>query len=972
MKFGLTIALVMGGSVTLMAQKGNIKGIIRDQSDVLPGVTVTLEDNRGGTTTDIDGAFQLVGIDTGKHILKLSYIGYEPLELPVTVLEDQTVTMEGIRLKSNDHLISEVQVVGGYRQGGQAKAVNMTHISDKSITVMSSEVISKSPAKATAMVIRQTPGVAVRDNKVSLRGTPVAWTTSLLNGDWMPTADEKSPSRVFNFEVFPSSLIDYIVVNRTVTPDMEGDNIGGVIDFITKQPVRSKIFSIDIASGYDALSNKPLYSGSFLWGNTSKNNKFSYVVSGSYNGENYGIDAPYVAYGTNYNHSLARLQLDRVRGLRQTFGLTASAGYKVSGNFKLDVSVMEGRMIEDEYRNRTSYNWSDGSGARIRLQNSRGIYDHQLYGGALNATWQLSDKLKVEGHIASYYNRFQFGKTPQASNGGPNGNYTVEFVSPLLQFNDMTKTNFFGGPYDPNNPKDPNAYGYKLLDIDNPYGTGGDHYNNIQPIYQQLGSNAPIQASDYYLSSVFADLNTTRERDPVVGKLDLTYTAGNKLKFRAGLKYRRKEGDRNVSFYEYRLNPVTSPKIFLSDQQTQAFDPGNNYLREWGSPYKGTFQPVLTKDQMNAFIPQQNANLVAIPMDINNNTFNQWLGSSYAYSENVMAGYLMSEWKPSASWSVTGGLRVEHTTLSQSSDTIVTDENAPLGINIKPVQIERSYTALLPSLNILFTPDPLSNIRAAISRTFHRPDFEQTKPGYALYERDQFQYIFGNPDLKPTYSLNFDLAYQHFWETKGMFSLGVYYKNVTDHIFRTNQIDESQAIPGYTMKGYANARNSFVMGAEALVDRKLDFLPGFWSGFGLSANVSVSYSRMQVPGRSKRQPLTDQTPFMYNAALFYEKGKVNTRLTLNYTGAFSTELNLFSDPNTHAPVHDNTDYDLFMGSLYSLDYQFMFALSPRFDVYFIANNILNAPSRTYIGVPDRPFQTEFYRQKLYAGIKFHL
>jgi len=971
MKYALTIALMVAGSVTVMAQKGSIKGIIRDGSEVLPGVSVSIDDKEG-TTTDVDGVFQLVGIDTGKHVLKISYIGYTTVEQPVTVQQDRATSLNDIQLKADKHLINEIQIVGNYRQGGQAKAINMTHTADRNITVLSAETVSKSPAKATAMIIRQAPGVAVRDNKVSLRGTPVDWTTALLNGDWMPTADEKDASRVFNFEVFPSSLIDYIIVNRTVTPDMEGDNIGGVIDFISKEPVPEKTFNLDLSGGYDALSRKPLYSGSFLWGNTSRNSKFSYVVTGSYNGENYGADAPSVAYGTNYNHSLARLQLDRVRGLRQTFGVNVAAGYQLASSFKLEAKVLGGRMIEDQYRNRTSYNWSDGSGARIRLQDSRGIFDHELYGGALNATWDLSDKLKIEGHVASYYNRFQFGKTPQATDGAPRGNYTIEYISPLLQYNDMIKTNFFGGPYDPNNSTDPNAYPYKMLDVDNPYGTGGDHYNNIQPAYQRIGGGGPLTASDYYLSSVFADLNVTKERDPITGKMDISYTASNRLKLKAGFKYRRKEGERNISLFEYRLNPVTAPKIFLSDQETTAFDPGNNFLKEWGSPYTGTFQPVLTHNQMNRFVSQHSADLVAFPMDINNNLFNQWLGSTYAYTENVVAGYLMSEWKPSAHLSLTGGLRIEHTSLQQSSDTIVTDDNAPLGVNSAPVHIDRTYTALLPSLNILYAPDALSNIRFAISRTFHRPNFEQTKPGYALYVRDQFLYVFGNPDLKPTYSLNFDLAYQHFWGTKGMFSVGAYYKNVTDHIFRTNQIDETQAVPGYTIKGYANARSSFVTGAEMLVERKLDFLPGFWNGFGLTANASWSYSRMQVPGRSKRQPLTDQTPIMYNAALFYEKGKVSTRMTLNYTGAFSTELNLFSDPNTHALVHDNTDYDVFMGAQYSLDYQFAYVMSPHFDFYVIVNNILNTPYRTYIGVSDRPQLTEFYRQKFYAGVKLHL
>lgn len=965
----ITAALFATGGV--FAQKGNIKGIVADKSDPLPGVSVSIE-GKAGTLTDIDGSFQLIAIDTGTQTIRLTYLGYATLEQTVNVKDNQTVDLGNIALIPSNNVINEVLVTGNYRQGGQAKAINMTKMSDKSVTVLSSESIGKSPVKGTAFVIRQSPGVSVKDDKVSLRGTPVDWTASLLNGDRLPTADEKDASRVFNFEVFPSSLIDYIVVNRTVTPDMEGDNIGGVIDFMTKAPATEKTFNFDVSTGYDVTTRKPLLSTSLAVGNMSKNKKLSYTLNGSYSADNYGKDAPSVAYGTNYNHSLARLQLDRDRGLRQTAGLNTAVDYQINEHFKLGANVMGGYMTEDERGDRMSYNWSDGSGARIRLQDKQGKFDHMLYGGALTASWKLSDKFKLDARVASYYNRFQYGHTPQADEGGPNGDYTIEFVSPLLQYTDMIKTNFFGEAYDPNNPKDPNPYPYKMLDIDNPYHNGGDHYDNIQPKYQNLdGSSTALTASDYYLSSVFADLNTTWERDPVVGRLDLSYKANNNLKFKAGFKYRDKNGARNVSFFEYQINGM-APFMYLSDQQTRSYDPNNNYLSEWGTPYKGTFMPVLTDAKLNSFVSDNIANLKPKAMDIDNNNFRQWVGSGYTYSEQTIAAYVMSEWKPSEKLSFTGGIRMEHTILDEASDTLVVDENTKIGLNKKAIEIHKAYMAILPSLNALFTPGANSNIRAAVSRTFHRPNFEQTKPGSALFNRDQYMYIFGNADLKPTYSLNFDLSYEHYWGTKGMFSLGAYYKNITDHIFRTNQIDGSQNIDGIVVKGYDNAANSFVTGFEALIDRKLDFLPGFWNGFGVSANVTLSYSRMHVPGRTNSQPLTEQTPLMYNAALFYEKGKVSTRVTLNYTGAYSTELNLFSDINTNAVVHDNTDYDVFMGAMYSLDYQFAYAVSKRFNIYGTVNNILNAPYRTYIGVSDRPLLTEYYRQKVYVGIKFHL
>lgn len=953
------------------AQKGNIKGKVADNGGGLPSVMVAIQKNVF-TATELDGTFQLIGVDTGAHLLKVTYMGYQPLEVPVKVSSDQTVDLGTIELLPTQTLMKEVQVTGNYRQGGQAKAINMTRNANKAITVLSAEGISKSPVRATAQVIRQAPGVAVKEDKVSLRGTPVDWTTSLLNGDPMPTADEKDASRVFNFEVFPSSLIDYIVVNRTVTPDMDGDNIGGIINFMTKASATERSLALDVSTGYDAITQKPLLIGNFLWGDISKNKKLSYTVNGSYNADNYGKDEPSVAYGTNYNHSLARLQLDKARGFRQTAGGNVAVNYEVNNRFTLGANVMGGIMVEDECRYRTSYNWSDGSGQRIRLWNTRGVFEHELYGGAMTASWKLSDKLRIDGRVATYSNSFRFGKTPSVVDSAPNGNYTVEYISPLLEYTDMIMTDFFGNAHDPNNAKDPNPYPYKMLAIDNPYGNGGDHYKNIQPGYRRLGgSTDPLTTEDYYLSSVYADMNTTTEKDPVTGKLDVFYTLNNKLKLQAGFRYRSKEGARNVSFYEYRLKPGTM-KMPLSEQPTEAYDTHGNYLKEWNTPYKDALMPVLTNDRLNSFVDMYRDSLVSLPMDIKNNEYRYWAGSGYTYTEEVKAGYLMSEWKPTERLSFTGGVRLEHTRLKQTSDTIVNDVTAPIGINALPVSIERNYLAVLPSLNAVYAPGKSDNIRAAVSRTFHRPNFEQTKPGYAMYDRVSYLFTFGNPDLKPTYSLNFDLSYEHYWGVKGMFSIGGYYKHITDHIFRTNQIDETQTVSGYVVKGYQNARTSKVAGIEALIERKLTFLPGFWNGFGVSANITASWSQMDVPGRTKSQRLPEQTPIMYNAALFYEKGKLSTRLVFNYTGAFSTELNLFTDIVTNELVHDNTDYDVFVAEMYSLDYQFSYALSKRFNLYANVNNILNTPYRTYIGVVERPLQTAYTRQKFYLGLRFSL
>lgn len=975
--FQVLFLLLIG--INAYGQNASFKGVVASGKENLAGVAVYIEKLNTGTVSDADGYFELDNLSVGKYRVKFSYTGYDSLLIDITVRSNEMHDLGVVQLKSNTRLLNAVNVVGTLKQGGDIKALNMTKSSDKIVTVVSAESIGKMPDKNAADAMQRVAGAAVQKSKgegnmVSLRGTPTDWTATLINGNRLPTANEADASRIFDFQLFPSSLINYIVVTRTVTPDMEGDNIGGAINFMTRSGVTEKTLKVDVAGGYSLLAGKPSFELNFTAGNITKNKKFSYVVDGSYYARAYAADAPVLAYGTNFNHSLARLELKKYTGNRYTLGVNAAAEYKPNDQFKIGIRYLQGHMKDDKWQQKTMYNWSDGSGARVRLQNIHGLLINELYGGELNAEWKPAKKIKIEAKLASYYNRFHYGPFPYSGNDPRNGYTTVEFISPLLEYTDKINTNFFGGKFDPNNTKDPNPYPYKLLDIDNPYGNGGDHYNNIQPKYQQLGQpGVGVAAQDYYLSGAFADLNNTWEQDPVVGQLNGSYKLSDKITISAGGKYRIKQGERKLSYYEWRLVPGVG-KIPLTQFQTMAMDPHNDYLQEWGSPYTGSFMPFFTKDQLHGFMSQYGDSLSGKPMDTSNNNLQDWLGSQYRYTENVAAGYIMADAKL-GKFSLTGGLRIEHTSLHETSDTLVVDNNSSIGVRAQEQVINRQYTAILPALNAVYAINNNNNIRAAISRTFHRPNFEETKPGAPIWERENFIRIYGNPGLKPTYALNFDLLYEHYWGMKGMFSVGGYYKYVTDHIFVSSEADDRPFNDGIMNKTFLNADNSFVAGIEAMIDRKFDFLPGFLKGFGVNANITCSYSEMQVPGRPAKQAMTEQAPLLYNVALYYERNKLTTRIGLNYRGAYTTDINLATNPDpaaNGAPLHLDTDYDLFMGEAYSLDFQLAWKFNRHLGAYIELNNLTDAPYRTYIGRPERPIRTEYYRQKGMLGLRFEL
>lgn len=968
-------------SLVAIAQQTGLKGVVTDGKEPMPGASIYLSPAHMGTLTDAEGKFEFKGLGPGSYNISVTHIGFDSLVLAVLVDTGKVLELPTVVLKENGRQLSEVKIIGDFEKGSAAKALSMTRNANKVLTVVSAATIQSMPDKNVADAMQRVAGASVKKSKgegstVSLRGTPEDWTATLINGSRLPTADETSASRIFDFQVFPSTLVDYIVVNRTVTPDMEGDNIGGVINFLTKAPPDEKTLEFDLAGGYGLLARKPSLNGNFLYGNTSKNKKLSYLVNGSFYTRAYAADAPVLAYGTNFNHSLARYELKKYTGERHTLGMNAAVEYKPGERFTIGAKFLMGGLNDEKWQQKTQYNWSDGSGARIRLQNIHGVLESRLYNMELGSTWKPRDGTNIEASLGSSYNKFQYGPFPYKGNDPRNGYTTVEFISPLLEYTDKIETDFFGRPYDPHNATDPNPYPYKLLDVDNPYGTGGDNYKNIQPRYHQLGQpGTTVTAADYYLSGAFADQNLSWERDLLVAQLKASHKVSEKVTLTVGGKARLKEGERKLGYYEWRLVPGVG-KIPLTSFGTMDMDPHGDYLSQWGANYKGTFMPFLTRDQMRNVLDLYKDSLSGIPMDALNNNYRDWVGSRYTYRENVYAAFAMAEARIGERLFVTAGARAEYTMLHQASDTMVLDPDPASVLGEKAEQrfTDRNYLALLPAVNVQYK---LGNdiVRTALSRTFHRPNFEETKPGAPVWRRESFIRIFGNPQLKPAYSLNLDASFEHYWGTQGIVSIGAYYKHISDHIFIASEADETSFNDGVVNKRFLNSERSQVFGLEARIDRKLGFLPGILGGFGIDANLTWSSSSMQVPGRPRRQALTEQAPLLYNVALYYERHRVETRLALNYTGAFVTDINLAADPSPEAlgrPLHLDTDFDIFQGSTYSLDFQFSLKLGKHTGLFLELSNLLDTPFRTYIGRPERPIRTEYYKQRGMVGFKFKL
>jgi len=130
-------------------------------------------------------------------------------------------------------------VVTGTIVGGEMRSIAAQREADNIVNVLSSDGIGRLPDRNAAEAVQRLPGVAIERDQgegrfVAVRGMPSQWNSTLINGNRLPTAEEETTSRATAFDFFPSELIDQVVVAKAITPDMEGDAIGGSVNFITK------------------------------------------------------------------------------------------------------------------------------------------------------------------------------------------------------------------------------------------------------------------------------------------------------------------------------------------------------------------------------------------------------------------------------------------------------------------------------------------------------------------------------------------------------------------------------------------------------------------------------------------------------------------------------------------------------------------------------------------------------------------
>ena len=342
--------------------------------------------------------------------------------------------------------------------------------------------------------------------------------------------------------------------------------------------------------------------------------------------------------------------------------------------------------------------------------------------------------------------------------------------------------------------------------------------------------------------------------------------------------------------------------------------------------------------------------------------------SGFTAREDIYAGY--GEYQAHiGKLGLMAGVRVEATRARYGGWS---DDNSSQTFAL--VTQNENYTNAFPTAQLRYEIQPNLLLRATYSTGIGRPGFLQNTASMSSnHDPTDPQISQGNPALKPTTGNNFDVDFEWYLPHGGILQFGLFDKQFANYIVTEYQrrlytgTDPAflGLIVGYTT--FDNRPGAFARGLEAAWHQQFAWLPGWWSGFGVDANVTLVDSRIleydaatSAIGQNEYGLLPGTSRLTWNAAGFYEKGPIRLRIAAEYV---SKEL--FSLGGTKAS-------DSIQDSRLTLDFTSSYQITPGWQVYFNVKNLTNAPLRFYVDQPSFPIQREFYEQTFEAGVRIKL
>ena len=835
---------------------------------------------------------------------KAQWVGFTVSALAIAIASERLSAADAAATGATEH----VEVVG--QAASIDQALKEQRNSDNIESVVHADGVAQLPDANVAEAVQRLPGISVERDQgegrfVSVRGLGPDLNSVTINGTLVPSPE--SARRAVALDVLPSELVQSLSVIKTLTPDMDANSLGGTVD----------------VQSLSAFDHKGLfYTGTSEAGynqNTHQTSpKFSGAISDRFSlGD--GIDNFGVAAALSWN--------------KRDFG---------SDNVE------------------TGGAWDFNDGARLNSFEQR-VYDisRERTGGGLNFDYKPDDATQL--YLRTLYSRFKDSETrnstslefdkPQAA--GELGKAKAKRKLKQREETQEIQSYVFGGERMLGLWTLSGQAGYSTSSEDSPGHIAGATFKGNSSFpnsgFYDTEKPRPIIGAGFYDPSNFTldkvdwEEQDTRDTEKNL-RLDLArdYDVegyASQVKFGGKVSRRNKDNDLNAWVYkDFDDAGFNDAQLNMSP-----FDKGNVHYQ------LGQFGPGISGGAIKDLIGGLN------PGDYYDEQESR--ANDFKMREDINAAYVMNT-VDIDDWRFIAGMRYEGTEF-EAKGTGVRDGA------FEAQDTQRDYHHWLPGLHARYQLDKNTQLRAAWTNAVVRPTFGQLAPGFVI---DDDEASFGNPNLKPLESSNFDLGIEHYMGQAGTVSAFLFYKDIKNFVYNNDLAGSGEWVDFTEAHTYANGDSAKLYGLELAYSQKFDWLPAPWNGLLLGANTTFSRSSAsiegfdQATGRNRKRDidLPNQSDTVGNLMLGWEDDTLSLRLSANYKSQYLYEL---------AGISDKA-HDLHVDAQTFVDFSARYSLTKNLQVSFEAQNLTDQPYFVYSGHRRYNNQYEEYGPTYSLGLTF--
>jgi len=968
--FVLVLLPVLAG--LLQAQStGVITGRVFDEATgrSLQGAVVTIRGTNTSDYTDPDGRFSLPGVRTGAVTLDIEYVGLDPFSQQVSVTAGAATTVNA-PLKSSVMQLAAFEVKEAAR--GQALAINQQKTASGIVNIVSEEVFGNMIDGNPGYALQRLPGISVDEDQdgtptsVKLRGVPGEYNSFQVDGQRLPNAG--GTSRSANMRHLVADGVTNIEVMKAVTPDRDGDAIGGIINVVSRNAFQrdGREYRLSGTASYNDLSG--------TWGYNTRAT-FSDLFNIMGKEKNLGISFTATKYRTDRYSENADIDWEVV----------TPANFPAL-NLPNKTKFFEASHIERAYKKTDSWGFNGSIDFRIDERNSfyfRPYYSHyDQVSETYETDWDIDTRFQdIPGGRKTYAFLSPDGSRGRGTPGANGSRSTLGYIGTdddshndiwswtlggkhehdtsvvSYDFNYATSTNVVSNFNEFNMRLDPITDGYYVMEY--------DASNRLDPSIRIINGLSPTDFAFARQGPTNIILRGQTKEEEIYGaKLDWEKRIpGDRVShaLKVGAKYRSSKPtfEREQVSYQIAANSAAA-QAFPFAQVTRMVPLTNRY----------EMFPKL--DRFMEALPKQARQTLGTAgwVPVQPGSFNSANLADYSAKESTTAAYVMDTLK-FGRHTVIGGVRWEQNDFSRTNKRVVTTAT-PAGnvYSTVPVSSGTKYDVWLPGLHFRHELAKNLILRESYNKSYGRPSLNDISRGRqeSVSTAGVITINEGNPNLQPSESDNVDIQLEWYNDKGGLYSVALFYKDIKNFTYtkvtRFNQLNLDGS--PIEVAGGTNTHNQPLngpgaknTGLELIARQRLYFLPGPLKG--LSADVSATFTESDatIPGReSEKLPLRGFSDYLFTSSLSYAWGNFRARVDYRYRSDYIEGLDATADEDEWFSAKEQVDAEI--------GYRF----TRNLHVFASGTNLTHRPQVSYTGTKEFPEDVSYSGKKYTFGIEY--